>query len=518
MPTLLIDNLPVTVPEGTTILDAAAQLGVAIPTLCHRPDLTQQAGCMICAVREEPSGRLLPACATPAAEGMRIATTAPEALELRRAMLTLLFSNHAAECEGPCARTCLAHADLPVMLEALSRGDADAALAVALERLALPGTLGAICPAPCEKACRRAAHDAPIALRAAHRWAGEVGQVAPACAPDTGKRVVIVGAGPTGLAAAFYLRRQGHTCHVIESEAAPGAALLAHVGDRLPASVLARDVSRVRDLGVTWTLGAPLAAADIAAVLADCDALVLAAGAGAAALAGALGLAVEQGLVVADRATLQTADPRVFAGGAAVRPCRMAVAACADGRTMASQLGLQLTGHICTAPQARFQSLRGRLWPDMLAALLADASPELRQVPLAGAGPSVLLSAETARREAARCFRCDCFKKETCHLRELGETCGVQAHAPAEAHIAPGRAWAAADVVFEAGKCVACGICVRLAAKQGAVCGPAFHGRGFDVRIGPPLGRAWADVPHALLLECVEACPTGAWSMGKAKG
>ena len=133
MPTLIIDNHTLTVSEGTMILDAAQQVGILIPTLCHRPELTSLAGCMICAVREEPSGRLLPACATPAAEGMRISTTAAEALALRRAMLELLLSNHPADCEAPCQLACPCHFDIPVMLEKLAGDDVDAALATVLE-------------------------------------------------------------------------------------------------------------------------------------------------------------------------------------------------------------------------------------------------------------------------------------------------------------------------------------------------------------------------------------------------
>ena len=505
MPTLTIDNRTVTVSEDTTVLDAASQIGVVIPTLCHRADLTQQTGCMVCAVREETTGRLLPACATPAAEGMRIATSAPEALDLRRSMLELLFSNHAAECEGPCQRSCPAHADGPLILAALAHGETNTALRVALERMALPATLGAICPAPCEKACRRGAHDAPLAIGAAHRWAGEQGQALPTYAPETGKRVVIVGAGPAGLAAAFYLRLQGHSCHMLEAESAPGAALLAQTGGRLPAATLAQDVARLRDLGVTWTLGAPLAAADVPAWVGECDALVLAAGAGAAPLAAALGIAVKDGRVVADRDTHQTGHAKVFAVGAAMRPCRLAAAACADGRSIAihldAQWGAVLPGG---AIGKRFQSVRGAASPEWLAGVLRDADSAPRH--------TVPLTADTVSREAARCLRCDCFKKESCHLRTLAGACGVHAHAPAAEHTPPGRVWAAADVAFEAAKCVLCGICVRLAAKQGAACGPAFHGRGFGMRIGPPLGRTWSDVPRDLLLACVEACPTGAWS------
>lgn len=510
MPTLTIDNHPVTVSEGTSILDAAASIGVPVPTLCHRPELTSLAGCMICAVREEASGRLLPACATPAADGMRISTTAAEALALRRAMLELLLSNHAADCEAPCQFACPCHFDIPTMLEQVSGDDDDAALATVLERLALPVTLGHICPAPCEKACRRAVIDAPVAICATKRFAGAQGRFAPAPMAETGKRITIVGAGPTGLAAAFYLRRQGHACHIVEATPGMGEALLANVKARLPAAEFEKDVARLRALGVTWTPGAPLAPADAARVLADCDGLVLAAGAASAPLAEALGITVQKGLVVADKHTHQTANPKVFAGGAAIQPCRIAVLACAHGRAMAEQLGAWLTtGHLPHKPHERFQSRAGKLPRETLAGLLADVDDGVRYLPPAGGQQPASLQAADLRYEAGRCLRCACLKKDTCHFRELCTQCHTASAGLSGERTPPGRVHAQPDIVFEAAKCVLCGICVRTAVKLGASCGPAFHGRGFDMRIGPPIGREWSDVPRDVLLACVEACPTG---------
>ena len=510
MPTLTIDNHTVTVPEGTTILDAAATVSVSIPTLCHRPELTSLAGCMICAVREEESGRLLPACATLAAEGMRISTTAAEALALRRTMLELLLSNHAADCEAPCQFACPCHFDISEMLNQLSSDDDDAALATVLERLALPVTLGHICPAPCEKACRRAVIDAPVAICAVKRFAGEQGRFAPVRVPETGKRITIVGAGPTGLATAFFLRRKGHTCHVIEATPQIGDALLSNVKERLPAAAFEKDVARIRALGVTWAMGVPLAAADAPRVLAACDAMVLAAGAASAPLAEALRILVQNGVVVVDKQTHQTSHPKIFAGGAAIQTCRIAVVACAHGFAIAGQLDAWLTtGHLPHKLHERFQSRAGKLSRETLSGLLADVEDGARFLPPAGGTQPATLDVDNLRYEAARCLRCECLKKDTCHFRDLCTQSQAASAGLTGGRTPPGRVHAQPDVVFEAAKCVLCGICVRTAVRLGASCGPAFHGRGFDTRIGPPIGREWGDIPRDVLLACVEVCPTG---------
>ncbi len=511
MPTLYIDNRSVTVPDGVTILVAAQSIGVAIPTLCHCPRLPSLSGCMVCAVREENSGRLLPSCAAPTEEGMCISTTAPEALALRRTMLELLLSNHPADCEAPCQLACPCHFDIPAMLDQLAGDDADAALATVLERLPLPATLGHICPAPCEKVCRRAVIDAPVAICAAKRFAGEQGKVVPACAPATGKRVIIVGAGPVGLSAAFYLRRQGHACHLWEATPQIGDALVANTAGRLTPEAVACDAARLRKMDVTWTLSIALTPADMPRLLSECDALVLAAGANAAPLAAALGIPVEKGVVVADKRTHQTANQKVFAGGAAIQSCRLAVLACAHGRTIAGQLGGWLaTGHLPPRPHERFLSRAGRLPKETLHGLLADVDDGPRYLPPAGGKPPAALDEGSIRYEAARCLRCDCRKKESCRFRDLCTQCHAVAPGLPGERTPPGRIHAQPDVVFEAAKCVLCGICVRTAVRLGASCGPAFHGRGFDMRIGPPLGREWADIPRDALLACVDACPTAA--------
>jgi len=93
-----INQKPLTVPEGTTILEAARQVQVKIPTLCHHPDLPPTAACGICIVRIEGTKRMLRACCTPIEEGMKIITHDPEIVEVRRTVLELILSNHPNDC------------------------------------------------------------------------------------------------------------------------------------------------------------------------------------------------------------------------------------------------------------------------------------------------------------------------------------------------------------------------------------------------------------------------------------
>ena len=93
-----INGIPVSVPEGTTILNAAKEVGVAIPKLCYHSDLEAWAACGICVVKVEGSPKMLRACATAVAPGMKVLTHDPEVVEVRRTVLDLILSSHPFEC------------------------------------------------------------------------------------------------------------------------------------------------------------------------------------------------------------------------------------------------------------------------------------------------------------------------------------------------------------------------------------------------------------------------------------
>jgi NADH-quinone oxidoreductase subunit G len=99
---LKIDNFDVEVPENTSILDAARQIQVNIPTLCKHPDVDPSAGCGMCIVKV--GGRIMRSCCTPVAEGMEIVTSDAELQEIRKTVLELILSNHPNDCLK-CARS-----------------------------------------------------------------------------------------------------------------------------------------------------------------------------------------------------------------------------------------------------------------------------------------------------------------------------------------------------------------------------------------------------------------------------
>lgn len=253
MITLTIDGREVRVPPGTTILDAASWLGIRIPTLCHVPGIEPASSCFLCAVEIKGRRHLAPACAMPVSEGMVVITNSEEVRAARRLALELLLSDHAGDCIAPCAATCPAGLEIPQFVAGIAARDPDRALAVISDRLALPGALGRICPRLCEQQCRRSDHDQGLAIGALHRYAADHSRWLPPKAPLSGKSVAIVGAGPAGLAAAWFLLRQGHRAVLYDAKPQAGGMLRYGIPNhRLPKDALDAEIEAIRALGAEF--------------------------------------------------------------------------------------------------------------------------------------------------------------------------------------------------------------------------------------------------------------------------
>lgn len=256
MPVVTIDRRRVTVDAGTTILAAAEKLGIRIPTLCHVRGLEPVSSCFVCAVQIEGRRQLSPACAMPVSDGMVIATDTEDVRAARRMAIELLLSDHAGECVAPCSARCPAGLDIPGFVFNVAGGDPAGAMEVISERLALPGSLGRICPRLCEQQCHRCDHDYGLAIGPLHRYAADHAPYIPARAALSGKSVAIVGAGPAGLACAYFLLRKGHRATLFDAKPEGGGMLRYGVpAFRLPKDALDAEIASVRELGAELRMG-----------------------------------------------------------------------------------------------------------------------------------------------------------------------------------------------------------------------------------------------------------------------
>jgi len=156
---------------------------------------------------------------------------------------------------APCAEACAIHQDVPEYAWWIGKGEYDKALAVILARNPLPGVTGYVCTHLCQTRCTQENYEGPIEIRALKRFAFEHGRAAlPRPVRETGRRVAVIGSGPSGLAAGYFLALNGVKVTIYEAKDRPGGMLVLAPSFRLPREVIEEDVKRILGLGVELKL------------------------------------------------------------------------------------------------------------------------------------------------------------------------------------------------------------------------------------------------------------------------
>lgn len=244
---------------GQTILEVAREHGIAIPTLCYDDRLKIYGGCGLCVVESQAGGRLLRACATQVSPGMIIFTDSPRVRAARKMTLEFLLSDHIGDCQGPCTRVCPAHTDVQGYVGLIANGQYREAVRLLKERLPIPASIGRVCPHPCETACRRQLIEEPIAIANLKYFVADADLLGanpyiPEIKPATGKKAAVVGAGPAGLTAAFYLARDGHQVEVFDAMPRGGGMLRYGIPEyRLPKAIVDKEIDLISRMGVKFT-------------------------------------------------------------------------------------------------------------------------------------------------------------------------------------------------------------------------------------------------------------------------
>lgn len=365
---LKIDNIEIQVPEGSTVLDAARQAGISIPSMCYLKGYGNHPSCMVCLVKDLKNGALMPSCALKVTEGMEISASDPEVLVARRQALELLMSDHIGDCEAPCSLACPAGMDIPLMNRLIGEEKFTEALQIVKEEIAMPLILGYICPAPCEKACRRKNIDEAVSVCLLKRFAATAGidqNTNSVVKTHSGKKIAIIGSGPAGLAAAYYLQKYGHSCTVLDKSSQAGGTLRDSIPEtQLPRSVIDQEVNIIRSMGATFHFNALISEEVFNNELRKgYDAIILATGdiAKESHLSKLLPL-TKAGYLV-NETDMSTALPGVFVCGSAIRPNKMAVRSVAQGKTVADSVNLYLQNKQFVKPDKLFNSRFDKLLP-----------------------------------------------------------------------------------------------------------------------------------------------------------
>ena len=514
MPKLFIDNREVEVNNGATILDAAGKLGIEIPTMCFLKDYKPSTSCMVCVVKIEGAASLVPACGTVAAEGMRVESCSEPVYQARKAALELLLSDHLGDCLGPCQVICPAGMNIPLMIRQIAGGKLRDAIETVKKDIALPAVLGRICPKPCERGCRRGAYDQAVSICLLKRYVADVdlqseNPYMPQCKSSSGKRVAIVGAGPAGLAGAYYLQQAGYSCTVFDELEKPGGMLQYGVPEEeLPRDVLDKEIALIEKLNVKFNnkvrIGTDLSMDDLRR---DFDAVFVAIGQLKENDAELYGLEEGKNGIKIDGKTYQTNIAGVFAGGDAVHKRKLTVRAVADGKEAAVSIGEYLSSGTVAGPVKEFNTRIGKLMDGEIEKFLTSSDKAERIEPT---GEDGAFTDKQASKEAVRCLHCDCRKADICKLKQYAQSHEAKATRYKSQRRIFTQELQHQEIIYEAGKCIDCGLCIQTAARAGEELGLTFVGRGFVVRVAVPFERSIAEALKHSAQQCVNACPTGA--------
>jgi ferredoxin len=311
------------------------------------------------------------------------------------------------------------------------------------------------------------------------------------------------------LAAAFYLKQAGFSCTVFDEHEKAGGMLQYGVPEKeLPRDVLDKEIALIEKLNVEFKngirIGTDLSMDDLRR---DFDAVFVAIGQLKADDAELFGLKEGGKGIKIDGKTYQTNMPGVFAGGDAVHKRKLTVRAVADGKEAAVSIGQYLSGGTVAGAVKEFNTRIGKLQNGEIEQFLISCDKAER---IESTGEDGAFDDQQACQESARCLHCDCRKADVCKLKQY-----AQGHeAKASRYKSQRRIFTQElqhnDIIYEAGKCIDCGLCVQTAARAGEELGLTFVGRGFDVRVAVPFDRSIAEALKKSAHQCVNTCPTGA--------
>ncbi|MDY6788294.1 MAG: FAD-dependent oxidoreductase [candidate division WOR-3 bacterium] len=242
--------------SNNTVLLACREAGIDIPTLCYHEQLEPYGSCFLCTVEiKGAKTRYTVSCGTKVRDGMEVRTDTKEIWNQRKMALELLMSNHYADCRAPCYNECPSNVDVQAYIAAIAEGNYHEAIKIIKETNPFPAVCGRVCTRPCEDECRRNLVDSKVGIDFLKRYASDKDLASQyAFTPDIKeskeKKIAVIGAGPSGLSAAYYLAIEGYDIDIFEMYEKAGGMLRYGIPQyRLPDDVLDTEIKQITDLG-----------------------------------------------------------------------------------------------------------------------------------------------------------------------------------------------------------------------------------------------------------------------------
>ncbi len=500
---LRIDNKEIKVREGTRLIDAARDHGINIPSLCYKKELPHYTSCMVCIVKDNQTGKFIPSCSARVEEGMDIDASGPEVIALRRDAISLLLTEHRAECEAPCKLVCPVGLNIPLMNRYLQECDFLKASQLIFFEMGMPESLCTVCPEYCENACRRKMIDEPVAITSIkHFTTASAGPPPMTRQIEKPAKVAIIGAGASGLTAAFNLAKNGHTCVVFEKSKKIGGTLrseLSAKGSR--ADLLDNELNFLIASGVEIRLNAAI---DIGGLEKDLipeyDIVINASGTNIKSDK----LQAMDSTIQFEGDTWKIGDTYLFHVGSAVKQDKQVIRRIGNAKRSAGAINHFLQSGKLIKVRKRFNSVIGKIEEDEKAEWLKECPEETKRYSDPG-------NKKECVEEALNCLHCDCREADSCQLRELAESLDVSnPRMKLASHTIEKKINHKNKLIYEHAKCIKCGLCVRVSQDRTNNPSLCFTGRGFVSKVTEPLTADFDSILPDGTDRVINICPTGA--------
>ena len=520
------DGQEIEAEEGTHVIDAARDAGFQIPSMCYERGHCAQNSCLTCVVKINGNPNVAPSCSRPVEEGLVVESDCPEVWEIRKTALELILSDHIGNCYAPCTAVCPARMEIPQMLRQVTDGDYEAAIKTVKRDIPFPAILGRICPEACEGGCRRGRYDTPEAICSVERFVGDQDLMSetpymPEFKEKTGKKVAVIGAGMTGLTAAYYLVVEGYDVEIFEASEQSGGTLHTQFSRaELPELIIEKEIAHLEKMGLVVQHGQVLGEQlKISELSEEYDSVLLALGSVDAEMLTAQGLEMKGKKLKTDAVTMQSTISNVFVAGTMTHNKDRKVYSIAAGKGVFICMNQFMSGKPIVGREKRFNSVTPPMSKDNIHVTLEKVvnqedrySPsdvvgtEFSKQERSGFEPTV------AAQESSRCLHCDCRAKDACDLRDYSELVGANQKHYKGVNRGFNPLNQDDDIHLDAGKCLQCGLCVQLSKDAGEEIGLTYKGRGFYTEIVVPFGLPLSEALTHSAKACADACPTGAIS------
>ena len=255
-----INGTSVEAKTGITILEAARQADIYIPTLCHVDGKTSEVPCELCVVEVTGKDGLVRSCTTKIMKDMEVTTESEAIAEHRKNRLSVYAETHFGDCKAPCNLTCPGQINVQGYISHIAKGQYEESVRLIMERNPFPFSVGRVCPRFCETRCRRILVDEPVSINHLKRFVADwcmTNKVDLKIPRDalTGKKIAVIGGGPAGLSGAYFLAQKGHDVTVFEAASKLGGMLRYGFPEyKIPKEILDYEINTILKMGIAVKL------------------------------------------------------------------------------------------------------------------------------------------------------------------------------------------------------------------------------------------------------------------------